>query len=373
MGFSETAQDILNEHVNRLSAAVALKKPDRVPVVLGVDAFAAYHQGVTTAELISDLDRSSEIILNSLLDLGDVDGTMVTIIPAHIVGPAFLCNVKLPGRELREIDIWQVDEVAIMTLEDYDTIIAKGWNYFFNDFLTTRLPKAHADFQHFFSADLGKAAMNFVSAGILPFCPAVTTPPFDYFCFARGLPNFTRDLFKHKDKVLAAADAAMVDILENVRQQIRAVKPFSVFVGAPRSASEFVSPKLWQQFVWPNLKKIANTVIEEGSFAYFHLDGNWERDLAQFRELPKAKCIWGSDHATNIYKVKEVLGDHMCILGDVPAALLTLGTPDEVYNYSTKLINEIGPAGFILAQACYVPANAKVENVKALVAAANGK
>ncbi|SDD54916.1 uroporphyrinogen decarboxylase family protein [Sporomusa acidovorans] len=367
------AQDLLNEHINRLSTAVALEKPDRVPVVLGIDAFCAQHMGVTIADLVNDLDRSNELMLQSMQDLGDVDGTMLTVITAHVVGPAFLCNVKLPGRELGVNDLWQVDEVAAMTLEDYDTIINKGWNYFFNNFLQNRIPKAWGDFQHFFKSDFKKFEMKFVNAGILPFCSATATPPYDYFCFGRGLTNFTKDIFRHKDKVIAAADAAMVDILQNLRQQIRAAKPFSVFVGAPRSAGELVSPKMWNTFVWPYLKRIVETVVEEGSIAYLHLDGNWERDLAKFRELPKAKCIWGSDHATDIFKVKEVLGDHMCVFGDVPAALLTLGTPDEVYNYSTKLINEIGPAGFILAQACYMPANAKVENVKALVAAANGK
>ncbi|WP_245692730.1 uroporphyrinogen decarboxylase family protein [Sporomusa acidovorans] len=79
-----------------------------------------------------------------------------------------------------------------------------------------------------------------------------------------------------------------------------------------------------------------------------------------------------TDGATNIYKIKEILGDRMCIKGDVPAALFTLGTPEDVYHYCTKLIKDMG-TGFILASGCAVPVNAKVENVKAMIAAANGK
>jgi hypothetical protein len=370
----KTSQELLNEHTNRLLAAVALEKTDRVPVVLGVDSFCAQHMGITLAEFISDANKSSEIILKSMLDLGDIDGTLNTQVNAYAAGPVFLSNNKLPGRDLGKNELWQVDEVALMTLEDYDTIIDKGYNYFFADYLKNRLPKAGADFKYFLeSSDMEKNTMNFVNAGIVPFAPVPLMPPFDYFCCGRGLSNFMKDMFKNKDKVQAAADAAMVDILAGVRQQIRAAKPFSVFVGAPRSASEFVSPKIWQRFIWPYLKQCVETVVEEGAIAYLHLDANWDRDLEYFLELPKGKCIWGSDYATDIFKIKKVLGDHMCILGDVPAALLVLGTPDEVYNYSTKLINEIGPSGFILAQACYVPANAKVENVKAMVSAATGK
>lgn len=53
--------------------------------------------------------------------------------------------------------------------------------------------------------------------------------------------------------------------------------------------------------------------------------------------------------------------------------MLTLGTPDEVYNYSTKLIKDLGPTGYILGQGCDIPPNSKVENVKAMIAAATGK
>ncbi len=74
---------------------------------------------------------------------------------------------------------------------------------------------------------------------------------------------------------------------------------------------------------------------------------------------------------TNIYKIKEVLGDHMCIKGDVAATMMSLGTPDDVYNYCTKIIRDMGP-GLILSTGCSAPPDAKVENVKAMVAAAGG-
>ena len=43
-----------------------------------------------------------------------------------------------------------------------------------------------------------------------------------------------------------------------------------------------------------------------------------------------------------------------------------------IYNYCSRLIRELGPAGFILQSGCDIPANAKLENVQAMVAAAVG-
>ncbi len=77
------------------------------------------------------------------------------------------------------------------------------------------------------------------------------------------------------------------------------------------------------------------------------------------------------DGDTNIFKAKEVLGGHMCLMGDVPAALLAFGNQEAVYRYSRKLIHEIGPEGFILQSGCDIPSNAKLENVQAMVRAAS--
>ena len=57
----------------------------------------------------------------------------------------------------------------------------------------------------------------------------------------------------------------------------------------------------------------------------------------------------------------------MCIMGDVPAAMLYLQTPAEVREYCIKLIREMGPRGFILQSGCDIPTNAQLENVRAMV------
>ena len=88
-----------------------------------------------------------------------------------------------------------------------------------------------------------------------------------------------------------------------------------------------------------------------------------------FREIEPRKAILSLDGKTDIHKAKEILGDRMCIMGDVPAEMLAFGTADEVYDYCMKLIREIGPTGFILCSGCDIPFNAKEENVRAMIKA----
>ncbi|EGO62522.1 uroporphyrinogen decarboxylase family protein [Acetonema longum] len=367
----KTNQELLQERKDRLKKAITFQKTDRTPVILTGDAFCARHVGMKLSEFCSDMKASHRAIFASIRALGDVDGTGGTFAAATMFPLMFYTRIKLPGRELPDDTPWQLDEREMMTVEDYDTILKRGWSTFSRDYLTNRLG-IDVDCLSAQLADVPQFMKNFEDAGYLVYTPSASITVNEYLSGGRSFPKFMRDLFKMPDKVEAVLDLILEESLTALRAQIRACKPLVAFISPARGASQFYSPKLWERFVWKYLKAAAEAIIEEGAVADLHIDGNWERDLAFFKQLPKQKCIFESDSATDIYKVREALGDHMCIKGDVPAALLALGTPDDVYNYCSGLIKDMGP-GFILASGCTIPPNAPVENVKAMVAAAVGK
>lgn len=367
----KTAPELLVERVDRLKKTLALEKTDRTPIILMADAFCAKHMGVKLSEMCKGVKASNRIMLESTKELGDIDGVNGAFAAGPIFPLIFMARVKLPGRELPDDMLWQLDESEMMTVEDYDTIINKGWNSFMPDYLINRLKidlgGIGADL-----ANVPEAVKNFEDAGYYVYSPIVTITINEYLSGGRSMAKFMRDIYKMPDKVEAVLEVIQKESMEALRQQIRAAKPTVVFVSPARGASEFYSPKLWERFVWKYIKETADMVIEEGAVCDIHCDSNWERDLDYFKAFPKGKVVFESDGTTDIYKIKEKLGGTMCIKGDVQAGKLVLGTPDEIYNYCTKLIKDMG-TGFILSNGCSLPPNAKVENVKAMIAAATGK
>ncbi|SDF83832.1 uroporphyrinogen decarboxylase family protein [Sporomusa acidovorans] len=368
----KSAQELLKERTARVKKAIALEKPDRTPIILTADAFCAYHMGVKLSDFVFDVKLSSKTIYDSLKALGEVDGTGGAFCTARLFPLMAYAKMKLPGVELPDNAFWQIDEQELMAVADYDTILDKGWAAFSKDYIANRLkidvPSLLAE-----TAKLPELRQNFVDAGYVVYIGAgASITVNEYLSAARTFPKFMRDMFKMPDKVEAVLDIILAETLEKIRKQIRAANPTVVFVSPSRGASQFYSPKIWQRFVWKYLKATVDAIIAEGAVANIHIDGNWERDLEFFKDFPKGKVVFETDGATDIYKIKEVLGDRMCIKGDVPAALLTVGNPEEVYNYCTNLIKNMG-LGFILSTGCTVPPNAKVENMQAMVAAATGK
>lgn len=92
--------------------------------------------------------------------------------------------------------------------------------------------------------------------------------------------------------------------------------------------------------------------------------------LRFLQELPAASCILELDEQTDIYLAKQILGDRLCLKGNVAASLMAFGSMDEVQAYCHNLIEQMGPTGFILSSGCEVPVNARLENVQAMRTAA---
>jgi len=80
--------------------------------------------------------------------------------------------------------------------------------------------------------------------------------------------------------------------------------------------------------------------------------------------------IGTSVDATIFRKLRELVGDHISVMGDVPSNLFALGTPEEIREYVRDLVRDIGPYGLILCPGCDAPVNTKPENMEAFVAAA---
>lgn len=183
------------------------------------------------------------------------------------------------------------------------------------------------------------------------------------------MSGFFADLLRIPDKIEEVMEAIMPHVVAPVVERAKAEGIPAVWVGGWRSASKLISPAIWNRFAWPYLERAVHEVVDSGLVALLHLDSNWTRDLAAFTALPKGKCILSTDGETDLFAAKEILGGHMCLMGDVPARMLALATPDEVYEYSARLIRELGPDGFILHSGCDIPTNAQLANVKAMIAA----
>ncbi|MDR3573231.1 MAG: uroporphyrinogen decarboxylase family protein [Anaerolineaceae bacterium] len=362
---------------DRIDAALALKPVDRAPVIPLMDIYSARYEGVKMASVVRDMDLARDVMIKAFDDLGGWDATffpggLVTDIGWGMFGMAS----RLPGYELGEDDLWQLDEKDIMKPEDYDFVIKNGWNAYLG-YVYPRVgapcpPERFLPRLMEIAQQGVKDTLIWEAKGVSVFAGLGAQPPFEAISFTRSLKETVSDVFRRPAPLEAAMEAYMAEQMPFTIGNFQLVKKLTkwgdrvAFIGATRAP--FLSPPNFQRFFWKSLKRIVNEYLEAGITPMLHFDSNWDKYLECFLELPKGQVLLEIDSTTNIFKAKEILKGHMCIMGDVPASLLKLGTPEQVTDYVKKLIDVVGEdSGFILSTGCDCPIDAKPENVKAMI------
>jgi hypothetical protein len=360
-----------------MRAAYNVETPDRIPICMNGQGFFKFIDPTAT---LADYFRRPEYVDDLLIeaaklpDLCEIDEPPpcggVSEAGQEAFAAMMFARIRLPGRELPVDNLWNIDEYGPMTEADYDTIIAKGWEYMtaelykrigFDPAKVTPPKKEYTDQLQKKIGQLGKTSL---AVGMAPF------PPFEFLSGARRLNNWIRDLRRFPDKVRAALDIVENAVVAQAIKELKSGPPAECgFVGGSRCGSSFISPATFERFYFPFFRKLVPAMQAAGFKTWLHMDNDWSGFLHYFREFPKGSCIWDPDQMTGMMKIKEALGDKMCITGDVPPALLSVGTPDACYEYAKELCAGMGKTGFIMAPGCSVPIDAKRENVAAVIRA----
>ena len=170
------------------------------------------------------------------------------------------------------------------------------------------------------------------------FCKA----PFDLFVdFLRGSKGGILDMFRHRDKLLAAMEKARVLLLRSVDAATRRSGCRQVFIPLHWGLDSFMSPKQFETFYWPELRKTMLGLIEKNLVPCVFWEGNCTSRLETMADVPPGKVVYRFE-STDIFRAKEVLGGIACVRGNVPASLLNTGTAEEVDAYCRKLIEVVG-------------------------------
>jgi uroporphyrinogen-III decarboxylase len=197
--------------------------------------------------------------------------------------------------------------------------------------------------------------------------------PFDLLSDQVGGTSVIIDCYRRPDEVKKAVEKLAcwnveiaLHVIRKMATAMRALASISM-VFIPLHAGPFLSRKHFEEIYWPPLKKVIHELASHNLISLILFEGDWTRHLEYLKELPKGKSIAWFEKA-DLFKAKEVIGDRVCIKGNVSPALLTHGTPKEIETYCKKLIDNVGDGGgYILDAGTLLEYEMKPENIKAMV------
>jgi hypothetical protein len=404
----KSPEQLYQERQQRMQDAMAGRVPDRVPIPLFTVDFFARYAGYTMAEITYDADKLDHAVEKTILDFEpDAYEQQHT---RNYVGQALdlfdYLPMEWPGGRIFDDAPFQYLDAEIMKADEYDELIDDP-SYFF---MSKVLPRTCGNLQ-------GLAGFPFppgmLYTGLTVNCAPFGTPemkqamdtlheagkkaldtldrekkfilrmaekgfptqrggaiicPFDIIVdFLRGSKGGMLDMMRRGDKLQEAIDAWLNNVCRRVIEVFKTLPNKTVFIPLHWGIDGFMSPKQFETFYWPQLRKLIHMVIEAGLTPQPFFEGTCTSRLETIADVPAGKCTYMFE-SSDFIKAKEILGDTVCIRGGMPASLLISGSPAEVEEHAKTLIDTLGKGGgYIMdASSAGIPREARVDNVKAM-------
>lgn len=392
MDKGKTPEQLYAERSKRVDDAIHLRQPDRIPISLSFNNMLANLAGMTQQEIYEDAEKANAALElaarryqpDLLRGVGRGPG------PSLALGDR---STKWPGHGLDANSSFQYVETEYMKAEDYDAFLADPTDWGVRTYLPrvfgeleglSQLPHLGLTLFGFWgmSMYIGDFASPPVVSALEALCKAgkeqvewrkrqketsrrmaalgfPPTPyktggsmaaPFDFMGDTlRGMKGLFLDMRRRPEQLLEAEEKVGRMQTENAIARCRATGANSVNIPLHRGSDGFISIPMFERFYWPQFKKMVFDLTDAGIMPHILWEGNWDQRLHYLTELPKGKTI-GWFQQSNIFKVKEMLGDTMCIIGGMPISMLLDTPPEEIREYTKKVCQQVGKGGgFIMS------------------------
>lgn len=405
---SKTPQEFYQEREKRVMDAIALKKPDRVPILVFFGFFPARYSGMTVQEMMYDPDKIWKAQLKTLLDF-EPDGDQNPYLLRNL-GPILevldFRQLIWPGHGLTSDHTYQFVEGEYMTADEYDHFLLDPTDFMIRRYWPRicwklkgfeKLPPLHNIISYYMGIPTGFGAFNLPevidaletlkaagqeSAKIISYSRrfvekmreegfpvqfgGISQAPFDTLGdFFRGTKGLMLDMYRRPEKVIKVCERLLPFMIEMAVAGTRVSGNPRVFIPIHKGLDGFMSMAQFKKFFWPTLRELMVALINEGLTPCPLWEGDCTTRLDIIKDIPPGKAMYAFE-ATDMAKAKAILGDTVCIRGNVPLSILATGTPEDVRAYCKKLIDIVGKDGGFIMDSSTGLDDAKPENVRAM-------
>ncbi len=393
----------------RVFDAIALKTPDRVPLVCQDDYFSLEQAGITAAQAFYEPELAAKAHIEGVSKYNWDRVCLWASFPGQVGETLGMHTNKWAGHDLADHLDFQFVEKEYMLEDEYDEFLKdpgdftmrKLWPRMATELEpfamfpslramshsyapTTDLPymagkpevrrmlekliKAGEQYNKF--EDIRWNATEEFKARGFPVMNALEAgahSPFDWISdYFRGMKGTMMDMYYRPDKLKAAIDIVTDPLIENAIMLAKELDEKVIGIPLHRGADPFMSNEKFGEFYWPSFKKMLLDLIDAGLTPAPYFSGQFENRLEFFQELPPGK-IWAHWDIIDLKKTREMVGDILCFSGNVPGPILISGTVQQTEDYVKELIDTFGDTGGLMIDgASAIPKESKPENVMAM-------
>lgn len=403
---SKSPEELYQERLKRVEDAIALRVPDRVPVFVQWGFLPARYAGMTCEEYMYDPEKAmtAAIKVHEDFEPDMAESPFGTRVIGATLDALDFKQLRWPGQGLKSDLSYQFVEGEYMPAEEYDHFIEDPTDWIIRKYwprvcgaleplnkigplkeiisYAVGIPFGFA----FFGTEEGRQVLDAVKKageaslraltyaqkygqeiakrGFPTMMGGGTQAPFDTLGdFFRGTRGIMMDMYRRPEKLLKALEVLTPWMIQ---MGISKTGNPRIFIALHKGSDSFMSEEQFKTFYWPTLKQLIEGLVAKGMNPCLFVEADHTSRLEIMRDVPPGKVVYHMEN-TDIFKAKEILGDRVCLRGNVPISLMCTGTPDDVKAYCKRLIDVVGKDGGFIMDSSVPVEDAKIENIKAMI------
>ena len=325
---------------------------DRIPVFGFASGFCTVHCRLTVADAYNNPKKCFDAVNKTTKDFGWQDLPMIGY--ASFGGWEFGGDIKWPSSEFDQAPT--ITRLPVNREEDIDRL---------------QLP----DVKEAGIVPLMMEVSKMQEQSGAALVPAYTLGPWSLAGNICGIESMCRWVIKNPDLVHRIQEKVLPFSVGVLRYWVDTFGPDRLFpwVGGSAAASnQLISPKLFEEFVLPYMKRLYDEAHAMGlKHIYCHICGEQNLNLPFWSQLDfgdPGLLLFG--HEVDLETASKFFPKDI-IMGNIEPAIIQSGTQEEVYELSRKTIEKGKKCsgGFFLGPGCELPPFAPEENVWAMMQA----
>ena len=333
--------------IERVDAAIRLRKPDRVPVDLHNFQPAAAAMGGSMADVFQDGDLLAEAMLRAWREFGHD----MILLENGTACNAQACGVQVVYRH----DAAPAAHIPVITsLDEVDRLEVPDP---YTAFPMCEIIKA----TRILSREIGDRVWICGRADQGPMDLASQLIGMETLMLEIALSENTDGIHRLLDYARRVATRYAFALIESGAR--------STSIGEPVAGPDVMSPRHYREYAMPQEKRMVDDLKAQGIILHNHICGNTIPIIDDF--IATGAEVLEIDHKTDMRKAKEAGRGKTCFLGPINTTLMASGTPQEVEHACREAIEIMAPgSGFILGPGCALGTETPADNIHALVESA---
>ena len=336
----------MNGH-QRISAALKGEKPDKIPVMLHNFMPAAKEAGLTMKQYRENPKEIARAFIESV-EKYRYDGVLVDIDTVTLAGA---CGVKVdfPDNDpARSHTGYLTEDAGLPGLGIPDL---SSYPYSANWLESTRLIKNYFGDEIFVRGNCDQA-------------------PFSLASMLRGTENWMLDFYMAEESRIRELLDYCTEVCIQFINLMAQTGCDMVSNGDSPAGPDMINPDLYVKYAMPYEQKLVETAHKNGLPYVLHICGNTEAILPQMMETGADGLEL--DYKTDVNKAYMLMHDRCTFLGNVdPSGILALGTPDQVREATTELLEVFSKTNrFVLNAGCALPPGTPSKNISEFISTA---